>query len=93
MNITITKPALQHFQSDWNFRSGDTVRIFPRYGGLGKNAFSLGIRKDEPQEIGLEVTLDNIRFFIEKDDMWYLEEQDVKIDFDEKIEEIVFPSA
>jgi len=95
MNMTVTKPALEWFQSEWGFKSGDFVRVFVRYGGNSTihAGFSLGIAKGDPQDIGLSVTIEGITFYMEQDDIWYVNGRQLVIDFEQKTEEILFSLA
>ncbi|AKF92953.1 HesB/YadR/YfhF family protein [Brevibacillus laterosporus] len=92
MSITITPQALAWFKKDWGFKSGDFIRFFVRYGGgtsLHKS-YSMGISKTEPNEIALSSTVEGMTFFFEKDDMWFIEDKSMTVDFNEALEEITF---
>ena len=92
MKMTVTQPALEWFQSEWGFKSGDFIRVFVRYGGNSTihEGFSLGIGKGEPKEAGISTTLQGITFYMEQDDLWYLNEKDITIDYLEKTDEVLF---
>jgi len=92
MNMTVTQPALEWFQSEWGFKSGDFVRVFVRYGGNSTihEGFSLGIAKGEPKEIGMSVTLEGITFYMEQDDVWYVNGKQLVLDYQKENEELLF---
>jgi len=92
VKLEVTRSAMTCFKEEWGFKPGDFGRIFIRYGGCStvQSSFSLGIAKEEPREIGLSTTQDGITFYMEKDDVWYMDGKDLIIDFDKDVDEIVF---
>lgn len=92
MKLTVTAQVLDWFKTDWRLTSGDAVRIFVRYGGSStvQTAFSLGITKEDPKEIGLSTTADGILFFMEQDDIWYLSDKDLTVDYKQATDEVIF---
>ena len=95
MKMTVTQPALEWFQSEWGFKSGDYVRVFVRYGGNSTihEGFSLGIAKEEPKEIGMFATIEGITFYMEQDDVWYVNDKELTIDYQQKTDELLFALA
>jgi len=49
---------------------------------------SLGITKDEPRNAGLSQQVEGIFFYMEEDNVWYVENKELRISFDEKYEEV-----
>ncbi|WP_232696668.1 HesB/YadR/YfhF family protein [Brevibacillus daliensis] len=92
MKITITPQALSWFKKDWGFAHGDFVRFFVRYGGGTSlhTSYSMGVMKADPKEIAVSVLADDITFFFEQDDLWFVEGKNMKVDFDAEKEEITF---
>ncbi|MDQ0189041.1 hypothetical protein JI721_10505 [Alicyclobacillus cycloheptanicus] len=88
MKISVTETALQWFQSEWGFTSGDHVRVFVRYGGDG--GFSLGVGKAKPDNVAVSETVAGIYFFVTADDAWYLNDKSLRIDYDEAADDIVY---
>lgn len=80
MRLTITEAALQEFQTEWGFESGDQVRVFVRYGGGGSDPFTFGITREKPFRAALTDQHEGIEFFMEEGDTWMLEEGDLTID-------------
>ncbi|WP_246563426.1 HesB/YadR/YfhF family protein [Paenibacillus montaniterrae] len=91
MALIVEQPAANWYKSQMELGQGDHVRIYVRLGGCGSvhPGLSLGVMQDEPREIGVQHTVDGIHYFIEKDNMWYLEEKDLRISFDAANEEII----
>jgi uncharacterized protein YneR len=80
MVLKVTEAAVALYKTEWDFSSGDEIRIYPRYGGGGANPFSIGIAKTEPKDAGLSVREEGITFFIERDDLWLIGGRDLYID-------------
>lgn len=90
MALIVEQPAANWYKSQMELGQGDHVRIFVRLGGCGSvhPGLSLGVNRDVPREIGAEQTVDGVHYFIEKDNMWYLENKNLRISFDAEQEEI-----
>ncbi len=80
MKLTITTAAAECFRDDWNFASGDNIRIFVRYSGGGEDAFAFGIMKDDLREVAISSTVDGITFYVSRNDAWYWEGHDLLVD-------------
>ena len=92
MKITISDQALAWYQEEMGLGDGDFVRFFARYGGSSQvqQGFSLGISTEEPVDIGTKTTKSGITFYIEEKDLWYFDEHDLSIDYNQKINEPEF---
>jgi uncharacterized protein YneR len=92
MKLTIENQAAIWYKDELNLTQGDFVRFFVRYGGCGtvQTGFSLGIVKDSPQEIGMKAESNGITFFVEEKDMWYFDNHDLHVQFNEKYTEPEF---
>ncbi|PYI51822.1 HesB/YadR/YfhF family protein [Paenibacillus flagellatus] len=87
MNINVTQAAVDCFTREWGIREGDRLRIFVRYAGGGEDAFAFGITRDVPRDPAIAATAGGISFFMEQQDVWYLEGRSLTIDCE--AEEIV----
>ena len=76
MKLIATEDAVQLFQEEWDFQAGDEIRIYPRYSGGGGDAFGVGVAKMKPRFPGLVYEAEGITFFIEKDDLWLLNDKE-----------------
>jgi uncharacterized protein YneR len=92
MNMIITDDALRWFKKELNLQPDDYVRFFARYGGCGtvQKGFSLGMSKEKPNEIGAQTILDRITFYIETEDLWYFDQHDLTVTYDNELDEIQF---
>ena len=70
MKIVITDEAFKWFKEEMEVASGDYVRFYARYGGSSPfhEAFSLGMNREIPHEIGVETIVNDVHFYIEKAD-------------------------
>jgi uncharacterized protein YneR len=92
MNIHITNEAVAWYKRELSLKNGDYVRFFARYGGCStvQSGFSLGISTDEPIDIGTQTMVDGIVFYIEEKDVWFFDDHDLTIDYQETYEEPIF---
>jgi len=92
MQLILTEKVISWFKEEWGFVEDDFIKIFVRYGGSSTihSSFSLGISKEEPNEVGISTTEQGITFYIEQDDMWYIDGKNLKVDFMEDTEEVLF---
>ena len=90
MQIEVTSRALDWFEKEFDLEAGDSIRIFVRYGGHGdfQQGFSLGFVKEKAKNAEIQTVEKSITFYIEHEDVWYFDGKSVKLDFDEKTEEI-----
>lgn len=92
MAFTLTKAAAELYKQEMHLKAGDYVRFYVRYGGTNGpgNGFSLGVSLINPETIGEKIEQDGITFFIEQDDMWFLQDTDLTVQRNADSEEIEF---
>jgi uncharacterized protein YneR len=88
MGFEVTPAALECFQKEWGFEDGEQIRVFVRYVSGGETPFALGITRDTPQEPVLTAHAGALTFFMERQDVWFLEGSRLQIDCEG--EDIVF---
>ena len=90
MKIIISNEAFQWFKEEMEVVQGKSIRFYARYGGASPfhEGFSLGMTQEEPHDIGVETLVDGIRFYIEKDDLWFFNDHDLHVKLDEKVDEL-----
>ncbi|MBP3963260.1 MULTISPECIES: HesB/YadR/YfhF family protein [Paenibacillus] len=90
MRIMVEQSAARWYIREMELSDGDQLRIFVRLGGSGsvQPGYSLGIMKDEPREPGLHQVVEGITFFMEADNLWYLEDRELQIRFNEQEDDI-----
>jgi len=80
---------MQWFRNEWGLQPGEVMRLFVRYGGVG--GFTLGLKKDKGlKQPCISATKDDITFFIAEEDIWFLEDQSLLVDYDTTRDDIVF---
>ena len=92
MNITIIDKAVNWYRTELNLKPGESLRFFVRYGGNSsiQSGFSLGVTKDQPQNIGGSTAAGGMNFFVEEQDLWYFDHHNLHVDFNEKENEPSF---
>lgn len=92
MQISVTKPAVEWFKQEMDAKEGDYLRFFARYGGCStvQSGFSLGMSKESPRTMGISAVADGITFFVEEEDLWYLDNRDLTVDYDPQLGELTF---
>ncbi|MFC4356236.1 HesB/YadR/YfhF family protein [Chryseomicrobium palamuruense] len=92
MKITVTEDAMNWFQTEMEAISGESIQFYARYGGSSKlhEGFTLGLTKSEPDEVGVSLEQQGIRFFIEEQDLWYFDNHDLIVNLNEDRHEIEF---
>ncbi len=95
MQINISDDALDWFKEEMEVTQGEAVRFFVRYGGSSKlqPGFSLGVTKDQPQEIGAQVEQDQVTYFIEKSDIWYFDGHNLEVSVNDDLHELDYSYA
>lgn len=92
MEMNISNEAAAWFKEEMDINEGDEIQFFVRYGGDAnfQKGFSLGVAVKPREEPGAETEVDGIVFYIEKKDLWYLDDEDFQVIYDKEKEEIVF---
>lgn len=90
MKLAVEQAAARWYKEQMELKDGDSLRIFIRLGGCGSihPGLSLGIAKDEPRNPGLIQQTEGITFYMEEDNVWYVDNKELRISFDERHEEI-----
>lgn len=88
MKITISEDAITWFENEMNVKDGDNVRFFARYGGNSTihTGYSLGVTKEEPDDIGESVSINNVVYFINETDLWYFRDYNLNVILNENNE-------
>ncbi|GGA38941.1 HesB/YadR/YfhF family protein [Paenibacillus physcomitrellae] len=90
--IHVAEDAAEWYKKELNLHEGQSVRFFARYsaGGHIHPGFSLGIDTEEPKKPGLSTTVGGIRFYMEEQDLWYLDGYDLKVSYDGETDDIIY---
>ncbi|WP_018663574.1 HesB/YadR/YfhF family protein [Heyndrickxia acidiproducens] len=89
MRIYISDEAADWFKEEMQLDDGEAVRFFVKYGGSSpvQQGFSLGVRKDVPDDPAAAVERHGHTFFVESADVWYFDDHDLYIGYDAKRDE------
>ncbi|MGM7723110.1 HesB/YadR/YfhF family protein [Metabacillus sp. Hm71] len=92
MEMIIDDKAANWYIEELQLQKGDMVQFFVRYGGCSnvQKGFSLGVAKQQPEEIGASVELNGITFFVENRDLWYFDNHSLRVELDEEVNEPSF---
>lgn len=92
MNIILSKEAMNWFKEEMEAKPGEFIRFFARYGGSSPlhDGFSLGVTKEEPMELAVELVAENIHFYIESRDEWYFDGHDLHVNVDPELKELTY---
>lgn len=95
MRITMSEKVFNWYKEELSLNQGDFVRFYIRYGGFNSfiSGFSLGMDKDIPERSNIQLEKDGVIFFIEDEDVWYFDDKDLVIEFNEKLGEPEFRQA
>lgn len=90
MKIILSNEALLWFKDEMEAESGDSIRFFARYGGSSslQPGFSLGVTKEQPDEVAVETEYDRVRYYIESRDKWYFNDHDLHVNVDPTMHEL-----
>lgn len=92
MNMEISQAAAAWFKRELDLNNGDYIRLFPRYssGGWLHPGFSLGIATEAPARPAIQVEQDGILFYMEEQDLWYMEGYGLTIVYSEAEDDIEY---
>jgi iron-sulfur cluster insertion protein len=88
MKLSISEKAVDLYKTEMGLRAGDSLRLYVRVGGCGSGGFSVGVTKDQPSPTSYVTKVNDINFFVEEEDFWYL--NGMTIDFDEDLNYVTF---
>ncbi|WP_423406926.1 HesB/YadR/YfhF family protein [Heyndrickxia sp. MSNUG] len=82
MKITIKDDAAAWYEKEMDLSAGGYLRFFVRYGGFStvQKGFSLGVSKEEPDNIGIKTEKNDVTYYIEEKDIWYFDGHDLIVD-------------
>jgi uncharacterized protein YneR len=90
MNITLT-PEAQNWVKREFAPNGKYVRVYVKYGQSAMHpGFTLGMTVESPRYVAVSKVIEDVTIFIKEDDMWYFNDLDLYIHFNEKSEDVIF---
>ncbi len=90
MKITVTPKALKWFKEEVLVEPGMAVGFFGKVYGSTQvhEGFSIGMTVSEPEDPLVEEKIDDITFFVEKNDEWFFNGYDLKVDYNEEKDDL-----
>ncbi|MGN7760241.1 HesB/YadR/YfhF family protein [Paenibacillus sp. 22594] len=92
MKMEISKDAAAWFKRELSLQNGAYIRLFPRYssGGGLHPGFSLGIADEPPSRPAVQTDQAEIIFYMEEQDLWYMEGYSLSIVYSEAEDDIEY---
>ncbi|WP_054958391.1 HesB/YadR/YfhF family protein [Paenibacillus dakarensis] len=92
MIIEVSNEAARWYRKELGLGAGTFVRFFPRYssGGGLHPGFSLGISVEEPKDPGLVKVAEDITFYMEDQDLWYLRGYNLIVEYEQSLDDIMY---
>ena len=92
MIIEVSNEAARWYKKELELNAGTFVRFFPRYssGGGLHPGFSLGISVEEPHDPGITELAEDVTFYMEEHDMWYLRGYNLPVEYEESLDDISY---
>ncbi|MEH7093533.1 HesB/YadR/YfhF family protein [Neobacillus vireti] len=90
MFISIDEKAALWFMREFEMKKPINIRLFPQYAGFGEKnkGFSLAFSAEQPENVGYTQEMNGITFYVEGNDIWFFEDTETYLSFNEVIEEI-----
>jgi uncharacterized protein YneR len=81
----MSEETAEYIIKDLQAVAGNKIRFFVRLGGCStaQEGFSLGINKDTPKHPAVVLDIQNHEFFIEDDDEWFFDQNDLTVSVEE----------
>lgn len=88
--IQVAEAAAEWYKKELDLKAGEAIRFYARYaaGGHIHPGFSLGIEVEKPHQPGVKTEVGGITFYMEEQDLWYLDGYDLKVTYDEELDDI-----
>ena len=92
MKLTVSEQAAQWYIEELELSAPTFLRFFARYGGHSpiQSEFSLGISQEKPENAVVSITAQGVTFYVEEKDLWYFNNHNLHIAFNEQLGEPEF---
>ncbi|WP_017814961.1 MULTISPECIES: HesB/YadR/YfhF family protein [Paenibacillus] len=83
MSIAVSDEAARWYKKELDLQEGDALRFYARYSSNSDihPGFSLGISVEPPISPGLEQKTEGIQFYMEAQDLWYLNGYKLNVEY------------
>lgn len=91
MFLSIDEKAAIWFTQEFEFNKPFTIRMFPQYAGFGEKhkGYSLAFSIETPENIAYSKEVNGITFFVESSDIWFFENTETYLSFDDHLDELM----
>jgi Uncharacterized protein conserved in bacteria len=95
MRIIVDNAVARWYIDEMDLQPGDQLHIFVRLGGCGSvvPGMSLGIMKEKSSAPRIQAVCEGIEFYMLQDQLWYLENKDLYLQFDSQSDGVGFKVA
>ncbi len=83
MKLTVTKEAARWYKNEMGLSEGDFLRFFVKLYGGGNEIhpnFSLGVAKQDSDDIAISHVQEGITFYFDEQDEWFIEGIELRIE-------------
>lgn len=89
MKIEITDSAKEWFENEVGLEKGNGVRFMGKVYGKTEvhEGFSVGMEVTQPVDVLVKTTINDVTYFIDKNDEWFFNGYDLQVSFDKKRDE------
>ncbi|MDN4616460.1 HesB/YadR/YfhF family protein [Paenibacillus sp. PsM32] len=90
MSIVVSDEAARWYKKELSLAEGDAVRFYARYSSNSEihPGFSLGISVEPPVSPALTQDVENIHFYMEDQDLWYINGYQLNVEYIEHEDDI-----
>lgn len=93
MKLTVTRDAALWYKAEMGLTNGDFLRFFVKLYGGSNNIhpnFSLGVVKEDPNNIAVSVKQEGITFYFDEQDEWFIEGIELTVELKNGEAEFIF---
>ncbi|EDP68489.1 hypothetical protein CAT7_07798 [Carnobacterium sp. AT7] len=92
MKIEITDSAKEWFENEVGLEKGNGVRFMGKVYGKTEvhEGFSVGMEVTQPVDVLVKTTINDVTYFIDKNDEWFFNGYDLQVSFDKKRDEPIY---
>jgi uncharacterized protein YneR len=93
MEIVISNSAIKWFKDEVGISIGDKVKFYVKIYGNSpvQEGFSLGFTVDnEPIDMAVKTETEGLTFYVEGADIWFFNENNLHVDYNEKLDELEY---
>jgi len=89
VKINVSKEAAQWFIEELDLKENDSIKFYGKvYGPF--DGFSIGMDKVEPSKAEVMVTVEGVNFYVEQNDAWFFDNQDLNVTYDNDRKEVSY---